>query len=126
MEINYAIPFLTLFIGILIGNRLALGRDKRREFNQVSDQLFEKLEVQKISLLSGNFPSSANETDELAFISMRRLLPFYKTTEFEKSVQNYIQAKHECGHFSDGIYKLDKPLLLISAIERLQKYMPHI
>jgi hypothetical protein len=34
-EVNFVVPLLTLLLGGLIGNRLALGRDKRKEYNAV-------------------------------------------------------------------------------------------
>jgi hypothetical protein len=35
VEFNFVVPFLTLLLGGFIGNRLALGRDKRKEHNEV-------------------------------------------------------------------------------------------
>ncbi|WP_286822744.1 MULTISPECIES: hypothetical protein [unclassified Idiomarina] len=43
IEIKYVIPFLTLFLGGLIGNRLAIGRDKRKEYNAVVLPLKQKV-----------------------------------------------------------------------------------
>jgi hypothetical protein len=43
IEINYLIPFLTLLLGGLIGNWLALGRDKRKEHNAVVLPLKQKV-----------------------------------------------------------------------------------
>ena len=34
-EVNFVVPLLTLLLEGLIGNRLALGRDKRKEHNAV-------------------------------------------------------------------------------------------
>jgi hypothetical protein len=39
IELKHVIPFLTLFLGVLIGHRLAIGRDKRKEFNLATQNI---------------------------------------------------------------------------------------
>lgn len=96
LEIKYVIPFITLLIGGLIGNWLALGRDKRKEFNEAASPLFETLEIQRSVALSGSFPVSANETDKTTFIQIKRKITFCKRKGFEKAIDKYVQAKNEC------------------------------
>ena len=43
IEFKYVTPFLTLLIGMLIGNILAIGRDKRKEYNEVVIPLKNKI-----------------------------------------------------------------------------------
>ena len=43
VEINLVVPLLTLFLGGLLGNRFALGRDKRKEHNAVVLPLKQKV-----------------------------------------------------------------------------------
>ena len=126
LEIKYVIPFITLFIGGLIGNWLALSRDKRKEFNEAASLLFETLEIQKSVALSGSFPATANETDKTTFIQIKRKITFCKRKGFEKAIDKYVQAKNECGHRNNhGEYIFDKPEILLAAIEDIQKYLPH-
>ncbi|WP_328189796.1 hypothetical protein [Marinobacter sp. OP 3.4] len=43
IELKYVMPFLTLLLGGLIGNWLAIGRDKRKEYNAVVLPLKQKV-----------------------------------------------------------------------------------
>jgi hypothetical protein len=43
VELNFVVPFLTLLLGGVLGNRFALGRDKRKEHNAVVLPLKQKV-----------------------------------------------------------------------------------
>ena len=125
IEIKYVIPFLTLLIGMVLGNRLAIGRDKRKEFNDMANPLFNELESQRALVLRNRFPRSANDMNELTFIPFKRLLSNKKSKQFDLAVANYLEAKGNCGEYEKGKYKLTNPELLSSAIENIQNFMPH-
>jgi hypothetical protein len=46
---------LTFLIGLLVGNWLSIGRDKRKEFNDIAVPEYIKLKKQIDSLQTGNF-----------------------------------------------------------------------
>jgi len=125
VDLKYVVPFLTLLLGGLIGNRLALGRDKRKEFNEISGPLYENLENQKASALKNRFPNAANEMNASSFIQIKRRLSRRKAKGLDEAVSTYIEAKGSCGEWGKGKYALTKPELLISAIENLQTFLPH-
>lgn len=124
IELKYVVPLLTLLIGGLIGNRLALGRDKRKEFNELSGPLYENLENQKSSALKKRFPTTANEMNASSFIQIKRRLPKRRAKGLDEAISKYIEAKDSCGEWEKGKYALTKPELLIDAIENLQSYLP--
>lgn len=120
-----ALPFITLLVGGLIGNRLAIGRDRRKDFNDVANPLFECLEKQRICAKSGEFPDSAHDTNQETFIALIRKSPWHKQKGLAKAIEGYLQAKQSCSNWNNRRYEFSKPEVLISAIEKLQGYVPH-
>ncbi|WKE65507.1 hypothetical protein PVT67_17850 [Gallaecimonas kandeliae] len=115
---------LGTLIGLFFGNRLALGREKRKEFNEIALPIFEVLEKQRISAKSGSFPNSANSFGENSLIGLKQHISSSKYKRLDISLANYVQAKKSCGTFNSvGDYDFNKPDVLISAIEDLQKYV---
>ena len=125
MELKYIIPFLTLLVGTLIGHWLAIGRDRRKFFNEVANPLFERLEKQKLIAIAGNFPPDANQTNCDVFIQLERCESKFKKEKLKVAVNMYLEAKKHCGTYDDGIYKFDKPDVLIDLIVKLQSFLPH-
>lgn len=64
------IPIYTCLIGLFIGHRFTLFRDKRKEFNEVSQPIFEELEVQFLTAKQGRYPCFS------FFLSEQGLIPF--------------------------------------------------
>lgn len=116
---------LGVLIGGVIGHRLALGRDKRKEFNETSDSLFERLEKQRLLAEKGAFPDDANNLDNASFIDLKRKVPCYKKQRLNGAVDRYMDAKQICGQFEKGRYNFSNPDILIEAISGLQKLLPH-
>jgi hypothetical protein len=84
VEINYVIPFLTLLLGGLIGNRLALGRDKRKEYNDAVYPLREKLIHQIDDLSNQRYVSGINDKEIIKLVSVlgeketKKISPIYE------------------------------------------------
>lgn len=119
---------LGILVGGFIGNKFALGRDKRREFNDISDFLFERLERQRVMAEKGIFSDDVNKLDQVSFIDLKRRIlfcDFYNKKRLDIAVERYIQAKQNCGHFEKGQYVFSNPAALIEAILTLQKCLPH-
>lgn len=112
-----------VLVGGLIGNRFAIGRDKRREFNELADPLFERLETQRIQVSGGSFPSDANSLDEYSFIALRRKLSWIRKRGLDRTLREYEHAKQNCGYFESGLYKFNNPIPLLNAIKKLQRYV---
>jgi len=120
-----ALPFITLLVGGFIGNRLALGRDRRADFNEVANPLFEALEKQRLCAESGSFPGSANQTTKETFILLIRKTPKIKRSGLNEAIDAYLSAKGNCGEYNKGHYSFSKPEVLIEAIKKVQSYLPH-
>lgn len=112
--------FVWGLIGFLIGNRFALNRDKRKEFNN----LIEPLRHDLIGVR--NHPSSGIKGSWMITVTLiREKLPIWKRKGFEKAVENYKKSKSEeniirdnCGGFS---YKDTEQI--VDAINGFLKYL---
>lgn len=75
-------------VGLLVGHRLELGRDKRKEFNEISHQLRSKLLEEKES--PSPYSAVANKVEIDQFESV---LPFWQLSCFRKAWNAYDYAK---------------------------------
>ena len=88
-ETTAAFSLISALVGYLVGNRLAIDRDKRREFNDLIDPISRELMVVKkhpTSNLKGTWGIT------LSLISEK--LPFWKREAFNNAVENYKKSKN--------------------------------
>ena len=112
-----------ILIGVLVGNRLAIGRDRRKEYNEIADALHERLENQVLIAQNGHFPNDANGLDNASFIPLRRKLSGRQNKKLDMAIAEYAAAKQQCGHFESGVYQFNDPESLIQAIRKLQMFV---
>jgi hypothetical protein len=107
-------------IGFLAGHHLAIGRDKRKEFNELVTPIYHDL------LTIRNQPHlSLSGTWEIDFLVIREKLPFWKRKCLNIAIENYKKSKsydnqrqHEFGGF---VYKDTK--IIVNAVNDLLKYL---
>ena len=112
-----------ILIGGLVGNRLAIGRDRRKEYNEIADALHERLENQALIAQNGQLPNDANGLDNTSFIPLRRKLSGRRNKKLDIAIKEYAAAKQQCGFFETGLYQFNKPEILIAAIRKLQTFV---
>ena len=84
--------------GFLIGNRFALERDKRKEFNNLIEPLRHDLIGVK------NHPNSVIRGSWMITVKLiREKLPIWKRKGFDKAVTNYIMSKSEENRIPDNM-----------------------
>lgn len=109
-------------IGIFIGNWLAIGRDKRKEFNETADILAEIITKER-----GNLYPISNVIDFYAF---RRILGKRELIRFDKCVEKYEKTKNDAvidyskadGPFCGGSPYYHDPIPIIATIDKLLKF----
>jgi hypothetical protein len=86
-------PFFGLvwgLIGFLIGNRFALDRDKRKEFNNLIEPLRHDLIGVK------NHPNSKIQGSWMITVALiREKLPIWKRKGFDKAIKNYNKSRSD-------------------------------
>ena len=83
------ISLLTFFLGLLLGNWLAIGRDKRKEFNDANTPIRSWLLLEKDEPTGYRKWPSEVEIDR--FIC---LLPFWKRQSFRRHLYDYKEQHH--------------------------------
>lgn len=117
----------TAFIGYLIGNWLAVGRDKRREFNElIADIRHDLIGIR-------NYPSSElRGTWMITFTLICERLPVWKRKGFDMAIETYRHSKSTyyrnrkpdgCGGFCDGEGSAEDRMAIIRAVNGLLKYL---
>lgn len=105
--------------GGFIGHWLSIGRDKRKEFNTVAENVYLALEKER-NAKSPNVTGPSHED----FLRLRRCLPFWSRRNFEHAMCNYEESKGAREQFvtkpDDPIYH--NPEVLVAAINDLLVY----
>ena len=112
----------SLILGIILGNWLAIGRDKRKEFNEVADVVHLKLKKELKNVgETGALVSGPTAKD---FENFKRRLPFFKKKNFTKALEKYRVNKtmdnwaHD--EYNQPFYKDSK--MVSESIEGLLKF----
>jgi hypothetical protein len=114
--------FVWGLIGFLIGNRFALDRDKRKEFNNLIEPLRHDL------ICVRNHPSSEIKGCWMITATLiREKLPIWKRKGFDRVVENYNKSKSEenriLDHMGGFTYK-DKARIVHAANSFLRYLKP--
>lgn len=123
MDLSTGISFLTFLLGLLLGHRLKLSNERRKEFNESASPIYYSLETQRRTLERGDCPG--NLLSENTFIEIQRRMPSKQRRDFITAVKNYALAQDVCGSHISGDFVLSKPEPLIKAIEELQLFLSH-
>ena len=78
----------TFFIGLYFGNKQAIGRDRRKEFNEISKDAFIALNKQ-IEQLKVGLPGQCVSD----FLLIYNYVPFYKRWLFRRQIERYKKAQ---------------------------------
>jgi hypothetical protein len=108
----------TLFGG-LVGHQLALGRDKRKEFNEIAEPLCANLERLKARLEESDHVGSRIKVGD--FGPVLRRLPERKRAAMERQLAVYEKAVDQSLHqdeYSD-IYITDRPRVVAAILDLL-------
>lgn len=93
----YLLSFLTFCLGLLLGHRLSLWRDRRKEFNEIAQPLREVLPKER--------DSASPLAQGLGVIEAGRLeslLPFWRRRAFRNDWKVYCELKKSTGRDSIG------------------------
>jgi hypothetical protein len=111
---------LTGLIGLLVGNRLAIDRDKRKEFNSLAKP------IRTLLMREGeNATPFSESTDRVTFMLYREQLPFWKQKVFDLALQNYRNSKGEQNQKRDamGGVSYKNQTIVVENINRLLKFI---
>jgi len=107
-------------VGFFTGNRFALNRDKRKEFNN----LIEPLRHDLIGVI--NHPSSGIRGSWMITATLiREKLPFWKRKGFDRVVQNYNKSKSDENRIPDnmGGFTYKDTAQIVHAAKSFLKYL---
>lgn len=113
----YLLSFLTFCLGLFLGHRLALWRDRRKEFNEIAQPLREVLlkERDRASPLVKGL--GVIEADRL-----ESLLPFWRRRAFRNDWKVYCESKKStfCDSIGQSYYKNTESI--VTHIDNILRY----
>lgn len=115
--------FVWGLVGFLIGNRFALNRDKRKEFNN----LIEPLRHDLIGVR--NHPSAIIKGSWMITATLiREKLPIWKRKGFDRAVENYNKSKSDENRIPDhmGGFDYKDTAKIVHAVNNFLKYLKPI
>jgi hypothetical protein len=112
---------VTLLLGFLIGNHLAIGRDRRKEFNAAADVMDGILTKERDIL---------NPSSTIDFYAFRRVLNKSELSSFDKCLEKYEEAKKDAvinyskpdGIITGGSAYYQDPTPIMAEINKLLKF----
>jgi hypothetical protein len=117
---NPAFGFVWGLVGYLIGNRFAIDRDRRKEFNSLIDPVRHDL------LGMRNHPgSSIKGAWMITFKLIREKLPLWDRKGFDRAVENYKKSKGDGNRIPDGAggFNYKDTASIVSSIDCLLRYL---
>jgi len=112
----------TFFIGLYLGNKQAIERDRRKEFNEISKEAFIELNKQ-IEQLSVGLPGQCVSD----FLLIYNYVPFYKRWLFRRYIESYKNAQQGLStyHVENGglTFNQEKMAQLDSSAKALLYYL---
>ena len=108
----------TLF-GYFVGNRLAIGRDKRREFNALIDPVRSSLIGER------SHPGGFKTPSDITFLKISESLPFWKRRRFDRAVKAYKNSKGSENKEKDGMggFSWIDESIIVHAVDNLLSYL---
>jgi hypothetical protein len=119
MDPAVALSVVTFLIGLIAGNRLALGRDRRKEFNEAAQAIRDTLVMQKKRIRPTSPSPTVVEIDRF-----EQLLPLWKRRGFRAAFEHYLRSRRECEArepLMGGVVYTD-PAPIHASIEHILKY----
>ena len=114
---------LGVLVGGLIGHRFALFRDKRKEFNQISEPIFVELENQLLAVNQGSYPICSSILSDQELITFKRFLSSKEKSKFNSDLSKYRGVRKSSKSQKDFVENFHSPEKLALAIVELQKYL---
>ena len=103
---QYLISLLTFCLGTLVGHRLPLWRERRKEFNEIAIPIRITLTKQIREMETGQFPRSQVNGDQWALLAVQ--LGERKAKSLHALVEAHQEAQRNSGHTApDGSWALD-------------------
>ena len=117
---SLAFTFIGVLIGYLVGNRLAIDRDRRREFNA----LIEPIRADLLGIR--NHPGSGLKGAwMITFTLIRERLPFWKRKDFDIAIENYKKSKGADNQERDtmGGFTYKDTEMIVHAVNDLLRFL---
>lgn len=98
--LHAALPYsglITFALGLFFGNKYAIGRDRRKEFNAATDGVRYKLREQLKSIAQGRFPADKICITAAEKSSIVDVLTKKRSISFDAAWERYSMAQESCG-----------------------------
>jgi len=117
---SFLYSLLSLLVGLILGNWLGIGRDRRKEHNSIVDPIITNLNKQLISTKEHIYPITANYISQYTFAPLYPHISEKQKNRIEQAYLNYINARGSAGHDDEeGKYVFSNPDPFIESISRL-------
>lgn len=117
---NPTFSIITGLVGFLLGHYLTIGRDRRREFNEIAIPITLKLLRQLEILNEGRLINSLvsdNEFNELGLHFSKR-----KSIRYSADLEKYKESIQNSGHWENGETVVDDLTEYIKATKKMLDY----
>jgi len=113
---------LTFLLGLFLGNRLAIGRDKRKEFNEIADEIYSVLLKKREGAEKGLIWNGPTKEQ---FAHLIRRASSVAKLSISKSIEKYNKAidQNNISHDSYGQLFYSRPEEVTNAIDLLLQHV---